>query len=59
MEIRIPYTFLNISYIRVNPAEYNGWQVQIKENGHWEDVPNGYFPNAKDAFELISFKLDI
>jgi hypothetical protein len=51
---RKPYSYVGIPLVRIVPADYNGWQIQARENEQsevWADIPNGWFKTASEALD--------
>jgi hypothetical protein len=50
---RQPYTFSNCPYYQVAPADFNGWQVQWREDesSEWVDLHGAYYKNKHDAID--------
>lgn len=48
---RQPYTFSNCPYYRVAPADFDGWQVQWREEttDSWKMLQGAYYKNKQDA----------
>ncbi len=48
---RMPYTFQNCPHYQVAPADFDGWQVQWREEitDGWCDLHGAYYKNKQDA----------
>ena len=53
---RLPYSFTNCPHYQVVPSDYNGWQVQWREEitDGWSNLKDGWYKTSQEALDRVN-----